>query len=200
MTTKTLVALLVLALAVPAATGCAADASPAEASEAQEVVAGTDAALKREIAAAIVGLETGGGEGDPDPYKLVDLKLSRGESMTDDVLLARLLPKMMPTDDAEAIPGLDPEPVASAWVGVTAEPTPDDFEDVKELEAAKQTALKWRKVKQIFDAKLTNVKYFDMGYRAFPNGSLETGAVAHVFVGQSSTGRVIAIWGIDIST
>ena len=57
-----------------------------------------------------------------------------------------------------------------------------------------------RSVQQLVQAKLTNVKSFDMGYRSSPEGLLEMGAVAHVIVGQTSTGRVIAIWGIDIWT
>ncbi len=188
----------------PLAVGCSgatsSDANAAAGDEA-DVVTQTDAALKKELADAIVGLETGGGEGDADPYKLTDLKLAKNEEMTNDVLLKKLLPKLTGvarTDDP--IPGLDETPIAKAWEDYLAEPKPADFDDPADLAKAKEGAAKWRKVKQIVDAKLHNVKYFDMGYRGSANGSLETGAVAHVIVGQSATGRVFAIWGIDIWT
>lgn len=194
-------AFFVFALLAPLAVGCADDsAAPAESDEA-DVVTASDTALKKEIGDAIAGLETGGGEGDPDPYKVADVKLRRGETMTDDVLLKRLLPKLTGVArNDDPIPGLDPTPIAKAWADYTAAPRPEDYETAEELNAAKAAVEKWKNVKKIFDTKLTNVKYFDMGYRSSPQGSLETGAVAHVFVGQSPTGRIIAIWGIDIWT
>jgi hypothetical protein len=106
---------------------------------------------------------------------------------------------MIPAEQT-MVPGLESTPVDEAWAGVTAEPNPDDYDSPQELAAARQEALKWRGVKQLFDAKLTGVKYFDMGYRADPDGTLETGAVAHVFVGRSPSGTIFAIWGIDIWT
>jgi hypothetical protein len=198
----TLFAFFALSLSPLAVVGCADDSSePAPESDEADVVTATDTALKKEIGDAIAGLETGGGEGDADPFKVADVKLRRGETMTDDVLLKRLLPKLMGVSrDDDPIPGLDATPIAKAWADYTATPKAEDYETAEELAAAKAAAEKWKNVKKIFDTKLTNVKYFDMGYRSSPQGSLETGAVAHVFVGQTPTGRIIAIWGIDIWT
>lgn len=182
--------------------GCQNDEGAAAAAE-DDVITSTDASFKKELAAAIEGLETGGSEGDPDAYEIADFKLRKGETMTEAVLLARLHPKLdgLNHDDAsDMIAGLDESPIDEAWKDLTADPSADDFDDDESFELEKAQVAKWRNVKKLFDTKLTHVKYFDMGYRSSPTGSLETGAVAHVIVGQTASGRVIAIWGIDIWT
>ncbi len=201
--TKPFFALLALvALAAPVSLGCAnAVDSEVVAGETQDLTS-ADRELEQELEAALAGLETGGGEGDPDPYRVFGVALGSDEEMTDEVLLERLLPKLF--SDApvgDMIPGLEEQSAAKAWARNVADPDPADWEgDDEGLELAKEAAAKWRAVKAIFDAKLMNVKYFDMGYRSAPGGSLETGEVAHVFVGVSATGRIVAISGIDIWT
>jgi hypothetical protein len=195
---KALIALLALAVAA----GCGASSEPANVAADQALSIPSDAALKDEIDLALRGLSTGGGEGDPDPYKLLIVDLPADHPMTDAVLLGTVLPKMIPPPGPTEgmIPGLDSEPIDRAWAGVTADPNPNDYDTPEELAAAREEATKWRGMKQIFDGKLTGVKCFDMGYRSSPEGTLETGAVAHVFVGRSSSGALFAIWGIDIWT
>lgn len=186
------------ALSVPA---CSSSSDAPTTNGEAEVVSQTDAALKSDIASAIAGLETSGSEGDPDPYKVIDLELAGGEQMTNDVLLSKLLPKLTGVArNDDPIPGLDETPIAKAWESYTADPNPAEYNDPAELAKAKDEAAKWKKVKELFDGKLHNVKYFDMGYRSSAHGTLETGAVAHVIVGQSASGRVFAVWGIDIWT
>jgi len=201
-TTRTALLLLSLVLAAPFATGCAADATTDVEQGDEDLVKSGDAAILRAINDAVSGLETGGGEGDADPYRVTDVKLAKSEAMTDKVLLDKLLPKLPGFEgvDGDVIPGLDPTPIAKAWAMNTEDPNPKDYDDASELAKARADAKQWLRVKAVFDKYLTDVKYFDMGYRASPKGSLETGAVAHVFVGRTASGRIIAISGIDIWT
>ncbi len=193
--------LALVAVSAPTLAGCANNDAPAVEGATDPLTTASDDDLKRELRDAIEGLETDGGEGEPDAYELTDVELARSEALTDDVLLQRLLPKLFGSGQADGVPGLDPRPISDAWARYTAEPSRADYEGAPdELEAAKQAAAKWRAVQELFDANLTEVRYVDLGYRASPTGSLETGPVAHVFVGRSSTGRVFAIWGIDIWT
>lgn len=195
-------AFFVLVGITPCFVGCANDdaSSPDVAAGEQQFSTSADQSLREKIAAAIVNLETGGGEGDPDPYKLAEIELAPGEEMTNELLLVRLLPKMIePFDDY--VPGLEEYPVEQMWASYTAEPNPADYDDPEELDTDRQKAASWREVQRLFESELMNVKYFDMGYSSSPGWSLETGEVAHVFVGQSvRTGRIFAVWGIDVWT
>jgi hypothetical protein len=192
---------LLLLSILPVAAGCVDEPDRSPDVEEADVLSSSDAAIEKEIGGAIVGLETSGGEGEPDPYKVTHLRLRTTEKMTDEVLLRRLLPKLRGVArDDDPIAGLDETPITSAWAELTAEPNASYVQDASVLAKARATAKKWREVKDVVDRTLTNVRYVDMGYRGSPGGSLETGAVAHVIVGQTTSGRVIAIWGIDIWT
>lgn len=198
---RSLVALLLAA--APLAAGCSsAEPDTQSPGDEQEVVASPDVAVVRALENALVGLETGGGEGDPDAYEVLAVKLARGEAFDDAMLLGKLLPKMIaPEDGSDYIPGLDEHDATEAWSEVTAEPDPADFDgDDEALEHARAQAAGWTKVKAIFDNRLTGVRRVDLGYRSSPDSSLETGEVAHVFVGRTSTGQIVAVWGIDIWT
>lgn len=198
---RSLVALLLAA--APLAAGCSSsEPDSQQPGDEQEVVASPDVAVVRALENALVGVETSGSEGDPDAYEVLAIKPSRREAFDDALLLGKLLPQMIaPEAGSDLIPGLDEHDVAEAWAEVTAEPDPADYEgDDEGLAHARTQASGWRKVKAIFDNRLTGVRRVDLGYRSSPEGSLETGEVAHVFVGQTATGQIVAVWGIDIWT
>jgi len=160
-----------------------------------------DAAITSALRAAIGGLETGGGEGDPDPYKLATAELAPGEKLTGDALLQKLLPSLEGfegTDDV--IPGHDRSNLRDFWRGATRTPVREDFEDDASFEAGKVAAGKWRKVKAIVESTLVNVQYYHLGYRSYPEGSLETGPVALTLVGRTPRGTLVALYGIVIWT
>ena len=187
---STLLAALLFSLAAPLATGCAADAQSQEAeSDESDVVSVSDAQIKRELSAAIAGLETGGGDGDPDPYKLVDFKARKSATILDDTLvLKRILPKMKDvyrSDDP--IPGLESGgTMTELWADLTAAPNASDYDgDPEGLAAAKAQAAKWASAKSVIEGRLTNLRYLHVGYRGYEGGSLETGAVALTIVGQT---------------
>jgi hypothetical protein len=161
-----------------------------------------DAQLMQDVAAAIAGLETGGGEGDPFPYAVVELDLAAGEELTNQVLLKRLLPKFegMEHEGVDMIAGLEEYNAAANWASLTATPIRSDYDSDADYLSALDASQKWTRVKAIFDQKLTGVRSLVMGYRSFEGGSLETGPVAHVIVGRTASGKVIAIYGIDIWT
>lgn len=167
---------------------CAApvDSSPAAADEA-EIKTSSDVKLEKQLEGLLDGLETGGGEGDADPYKVLGYRPKSGEAFDDDLLLTRLLPKMIPASE-EAYANFQERPAADEWKDLI-----DDADDA-------QTADKWKVVKKFFDKNLTNVRTVTLGWAMEPKGSIETGAVAQVIVGQTASGRVIAIWGVDIWT
>jgi hypothetical protein len=194
-------------LAAALISACAAETapSPPDATESADVVSSADRAIENEIADAINGLFTDGSEGDPDDYEIVTIKLRAGQTLTDAVILARIFPKLDGLEDFGDLtrePGMVEKPIAEAWKNVTAAPDAADYEDMAtELAEARATVAKWKKVKTVFDRRLTNVRYFDMGFRTSYSGdSIENGTVAHVFLGQTPSGRVFAIYGIDIWT
>lgn len=160
-----------------------------------------DAAITSALQAAIDGLETGGGEGDPDPYKLATADLPATEKLTGDALVQKLLPNLEGfegTDDV--IPGHDRSNLRDFWRDATRTPVREDFEDDGSFEAAKVAQGKWRKVKAIVESTLVNVQYYHLGYRSYPEGSLETGPVALTLVGRTPKGTVVALYGIVIWT
>lgn len=170
--------------------GCAADSSaPVEAGEEADVVSSSDAKLKKELGELIAGLETGGGEGDPDPYKVIDYRPKSGEKLDDATLYKRLLPKMLPgrTGEGEAFPGMQERPIADEWKDLTADEDP-------------ARAKKWKEVKKFFDANLKGSRALVLGWASSEGGSIETGEVAQVIVGVTASGRIIAIWGVDVWT
>src|SRR5262245_53466718 len=103
---KTLLASVVLSLAAPLVVGCAAPPEAVDGASEQALSVPGDVALRRELERAVRGLTTGGGEGDPDPFKVALVELAPSEAMTDAVLLEKLLPKMIPADET-MIPGLE---------------------------------------------------------------------------------------------
>lgn len=115
--------------------------------------------------------------------------------------MKQLLPKLDGFHhSSNYIPGLDPSDIRATWNDLTADPNPTDYASDEELAAAKAEAKQWAEVEALFEGNLQDLRSFVMGYRAYPNSSLETGAVAHVILGRSASGRVIAIYGIDIWT
>src|SRR4051812_39428381 len=151
-TTRTALLLLSLVLAAPFATGCAADSSAPVESADDDLVKSGDAAIIRAISDAISGLETGGGEGDADPYRVIDVKLAKSDAMTDKLLLDKLLPKLPGFEgvDGDVIPGLDETPIAKAWALNTEDPDPKQYDDAKELAKARAEAAQWRRVQAVF--------------------------------------------------
>ena len=164
--------------------------------------AGGDAAVVSDLAKSLDGLATGGGEGDPDPYKVITVDLAAGERLEGKTLLTRLLPKLEGFEgmDDDLIPGFDADDIQEFWKDTTSAPKRADFDTDEDFDAAKIDAAKWTKVKAIVDAKLTNVQAFHMGFRHSPDSSLETGPVAVTLVGQLPSGKVVAIYGIVIWT
>ncbi|MFO0678774.1 MAG: hypothetical protein U0169_19735 [Polyangiaceae bacterium] len=161
-----------------------------------------DAAVIAELAKSLDGLATGGGEGDPDPYKVLAVDLAAGEKLEGKTLLTRLLPKLEGFDGMadDLVPGFDTDDIAEFWSDATATPARADFDTDEDFDAAKLDAKKWKNVKAVVDAKLTNVQAFHLGYRSSPTSSLETGPVAVTLVGQLPSGKVVAIYGIVIWT
>ena len=90
--------------------------------------------------------------------------------------------------------------LAQTFADYTAEPTDTDGLDADTIAQEKAQAAQWRKVQALLTEALTDLSYADIGYRAYERGSLETGAVAHVFYGRLPSGALVAIWGIDIWT
>jgi len=189
---KSLLVASLLMISVPFGVGCAAPTESSEApadSDESEVKASNDAKLEKELGALIDGLETGGGEGDADPYKVLGYRPKSGEKFDDALLLKRLLPEMIPAslDEEECFANFQERPAADEWADLTSDEDP-------------ALAAKWKAVKKFFDKNMKNVRTVTLGWAMQPDGSIETGAVAQVIVGQTASGRVIAIWGIDIWT
>jgi len=192
---KSILTASVLALAVPFAAGCsgapdaesAVEANADQSDEAELRV--SDTSLLNQLEHLVQGLETGGGEGDADPYKVMSYMPKRGESYNDTLILKRLLSQMIPMEDSgddKLYPGMQERPAADEWADLISDEP--------------QTAAKWRAVKSFYQKNLKGVRTMTLGWSFRKGGSIETGAVAHVIVGQSASGRVIAIWGIDIWT
>jgi hypothetical protein len=162
----------------------------------------SDEAIYEELSSAVVGLETNGSEGDPDPYQVYVFDLAPDQSLTCEHLTAQLLPQIAefdpddPTD--EYIPGCDVGDLAEFFAANTA-PNPDDY-DPEDFPAAQAAAVKWAAVKALMDENLGEQGYYDVGFRYGQDGSLETGPVAFTVIGRSATGRVFAIAGVVIWT
>lgn len=198
MTFKSLIALSFFALMAPLA-GCSAESASTATGEEDIASLSDDALVELRIGERLEGLMTSGGEGERDPYKLLVLDLPADQPLTDALILTELLPKMIEGEDGMS-PGLQEASLDDAWSDVTADPDPDFFESEQELAAEQAAVVNWRKMKVLFDEHLTGARRVTLGYAFSPGGSIETGAVARVFVGRSATGRVYAIWGVDIWT
>lgn len=158
----------------------------------------SDTAIKEQISTAIVGLQSGGGEGEPTPYKMVEVDADTSTVMTDELLLKQLLPQLEGTSPEQGIPGI--EEGGFSFENLTKAPVRSEYESDGEYAQAVKEAKQWKAVKAIFTQNLVQVKFVDMGYRYSENSSLETGAVAHVILGRTETGLIIAIYAIDIWT
>lgn len=198
--------LLLSALALSTVAGCASPQDEAAVDESDSAISSADARLKRELTDALAGLATTGSEGDPDPYKVIDASLSKRTAMTPEKLVAKLLPKMegfQPADEMgeDYTPGYELSDTARFF---DHEVDPADYEgDPEGLAEAQAAKVKWAKVQDIVQRNLTNVTALQIGYRYNAGGNystLETGAVAITLAGRTSSGRILAIYGIVIWT
>lgn len=184
--------------------GCAGedDAPPPAVADESDVVSASDAAIVKELEAALGGLETGGGEGDPDPYRVYTLKLPAGKALTPEMLVEKLIPKIpgLAGDHADYTAGYETSTVDGFFEGAE-EPNPADYRgDASGLAQAKADQKKWSAVRDVVNKRLKNVIALQLGYRGSPQGSLETGAVSITLAGLTASGRVVAISGIVIWT
>lgn len=197
---------LVLSLGVTALPACAVEATEGTATMTEdELATSTNKRIRAELEAAVTGLESGGGEGDPTPYQVVDFQLGRGESTTDKVLLDKLLPKLggfEGRDPNESFPGMQgaDDNMAQFWSEQTATPQRGDFSTDAEFARAKEQAQKWKKVRAVFEKNLVKVRSVTLGYAMHEGGSIETGVVAQVVVGVTRGGRLFAIYAHDVWT
>lgn len=197
--------LLLVALAASPlfVTGCAADTdAPAAAGDEDDVVTASDKQIEKEISDAVTGLETGGSEGDPDPYKVVSVKLARGETTTDAILLSKILPKLKGLSrEDDTFPGMqDGDAIAKYWADVTAAPSRADFDTDEDFAKGQKDAAQWKKVQSVVTARLHDVRSVTLGYSDEKGGSIETGLVAQVIVGITASGRAVVIYGFDVWT
>jgi hypothetical protein len=184
--------------------GCAgeAEAPPPAVGDESEVVSASDAAVVKELEAALGGLETGGGEGDPDPYRVYTLKLPAGKALTPDILVQKLIPKIpgLAGDHAGSTAGYESSTVDVFFEGAE-EPNPSEYRGYpSDFAQAKADQKKWNAVRDVVDKRLKNVLALQLGYRGSPQGSIETGAVSLTLAGQTASGLVVAISGIVIWT
>ncbi len=203
MSLKLFFVLVALAASPLFVTGCAADTdAPAAAGDEEDVVAASDKQIEKEIAAAVNGLKTGGSEGDPDPYKVVSVKLAKGETTTDAILLSKILPKLKGLGrEDDTFPGMqDGDAIAKYWADVTAAPKRADFDTDEDFAQGKKDAAQWKQVQTVVSARLHDVRSVTLGYANEEGGSIETGLVAQVIVGITPSGRAVVIYGFDVWT
>src|SRR5262245_61877733 len=78
-----------------ACSGTTGEVEPSPSEQAQaELNKNSDASVLAKLEAAVVGLEGGGGEADPNPLQVVRFRLSSREQITDALVLDRVYPKI----------------------------------------------------------------------------------------------------------
>ena len=108
--TSSIVFALSLALGSLSA-GCAIDGTHADnggadptADKEAELTSSEKAAVK-EFEAAVVGLMSNGGEGDPSPFKVITVKLGARDTMTNATLAQRIVPRIPELNEARSARG-----------------------------------------------------------------------------------------------
>lgn len=204
---KKFLSLLTLATAFAAlpAVGCAADAGDPEEIQTEDNLTSSDAKIEKEIIAAVKGLDTDfmGTEADPMPYRVVHFSLGRGETLTDAVMVKRLFPKLKGMDDYTVDgrhKGSQSITPAEFWSRRMETPVREDFDSDEDFAKAQNAVAKWKKVKTLFETKLTKLNAVHLGWQFPGDGSVENGTVALTIAGLTPKGQVIAIYGIVVWT
>lgn len=205
----------VLGLLAVTTSGCASDASAQEPLQTTESAVSEDALrsearIVADFKRAVVGLESNGGEGDPDPFKVILVQPQQGDTMSFPSLAKRIGPAIpeLPNDYCE-----DEAPVpcvpnygfqsgttmSQYWAEKTAAPNPADYVgDAAGLRAERAKVQKYLKLKTLVAQNLRTPINLTIGVQAY--GSIENGAVAQVLVGKLPSGKLLVIYGIDIWT
>lgn len=197
---------LVLAASSLSLGGCAAPTEPESSSEveSEEALTSGDKAIVDDFKKAVQGLESGGGEGDPQQLQVITVKPRSGEGMDFATLTKRIAPKIPNLADVMA----DEEEGKGASYGfITGRPMKEYWQgklevdpDADDARAESERVEKWRKVNALSDKHFTKVVNFTMGVTYGDVGQIETGEVAHVLIGKLPSGRLVVIYGIDVWT
>jgi hypothetical protein len=181
--------------------GCAS-VSPSEqagdALESTEEDLSTAAELKP-FRDALVGISSGGSEGDPVAYKAILVTLQPGDTWNADTLAARIGPKLREVRQAGATYGYQSFTTGRAmtkfWKEETTAGADADAED-------KARALRMKGLKALCAQKLTQVTFMVVGVRSISTepSTIENGAVAPLIVGKLANGKLVVMYGIDIWT
>jgi len=184
--------------------GCAATVEPESSSEvaSEEALTSGDKAIVAEFKKAVQGIESGGGEGDPQQWEVITVSLRKGDTMKFEALTNRVAPKIPnlsdPSRDESETPiyGFDlGYPMHEYWEKELAiDPEAED------MPAERARATKMKALKALCESRLTNMVNLTMG-RTYEGGdSIETGEVAHTLIGKLPSGKLLVIYGIDVWT
>ena len=189
-------------------TACSAPSDSFEQAPAAEEELSSRATLKA-FRDALIGIESGGGEGDPVPYRALLVDWKAGDPWNADTLSKRIGPHIRELGELrEGDPKYGYQGggrIAEFWHDRTTVDEADlraQDKSPEDIKKAKQVAAKWAKLKVLCDAKLTDVREIVIGVRSMANtpSSIENGAVAPTLVGKLPNGKVVVMYGIDIWT
>ncbi len=205
MTRSTIIA-MILSASTLFAVGCAAPVGTEQESaevQSEEALTSGDKAIVNEFKKAVVGLESGGGEGDPQPFEVITVSLRKGDTMNFQTLAVRVgkkIPNLTNPDRDSEEDGYGFQtgyPMSKYWENELTVQT--DLEP-EQMPAERARAAKMKSLKALCDAKLTNMVNLTLG-RTYEGGdSIETGEVAHVLIGKLPSGKLLVIYGVDVWT
>lgn len=169
--------------------GCAVDATgdnpAADTAEDESNLTSAQSKVIKDLKAAVVGLTTGGSEGDPDPFKVTTVTLKAGEKLDAKFLTTRVLPKLKDVYQTD----VDADYTPAYKKGTDAE--------IFDVFSEDASATKIKNLEKLVRKNLKNVQGGEIGYSFM--GSMDTGAVARCIIGQIGN-TVVVIWGIDVWT